>query len=83
MSFLAATLKGVPVFVQDKDARSDRRKNGRTTPCGALDDPARRARSDNRDKVLLNEWLTLAAESEMESPVTHQLDMLLGRLGRI
>lgn len=83
MPFMAATLKGVPVFVQDKEAESDHRKNDRTHPCGALDKPTRRARNDNGDKVLLNEWLALAAVSEMESPVTHQIDMLLGRLGRI
>ncbi len=28
-------------------------------------------------------WLALVAESEMGGPVTHQLGMLLGRLGRI
>lgn len=80
MSFMSVILKGIPVFVQDKEAESDHRKNDTTHPCGTLDDPASRARND---KVFLNEWLALAAESEMESPVIHQIDVLLGRLGRI
>lgn len=83
MSFMSANLTGAPVFEHDTRAELVRQHYDSTHPGDTFDDLKRRARFDKHDKGLLREWLALAAEREMQSPVTHQLDTLFSRLERL
>lgn len=77
MSFMPKNLAGVPVLQQNGNLEFVRGDYDRSHPDDTLDDLMRRARFDKHDKGLLREWLALAAEREMESSVTNQLDSLL------
>lgn len=83
MSFMSANLSGILVFEEDAQSKGVRQTRSRMGPGDTFEDLPRRARFNKHDKSLLDEWLALAAEREMQSGVAHQLDALLARLGRI
>lgn len=83
MSFMSISLTGVPVFERDERAEQVHAAYDKAHPGDTFNHLRRRAQFDKHDNGLLREWLALAAEREMQSPVAQQLDILLGRLERI
>ena len=80
MSVEPKNLTGVPVLEGDPPEDFVRASYDKTHPGDTFEDLQRRARFDRHDKGLLQDWLAMAADRELQSGVVQHLDLLLAKI---